>query len=251
MTKDLNYYLPVGLFATKKWLMGQKVSEHTIDNWLKSGRILNCASGVYKRPELPLEWQGVLSSFARMKKEPVYLGGLSALEDQGFGHYLKSKKEFTFYSSISKPSWADSLLSEVSLKWKTTRKLWPADYHLLSLKKVNWREGFPTFLQANTEQAYLEMLSSVPEEFSFEYGDQMIQGLVQLSPVKLKQLLKNCKSVKVKRLFFWFAKRHNHDWLKHLNQKDIDFGSGKRVLIKNGSLDKEFLITIPREMNGQ
>ena len=251
MSKDLNYYLPVGLFATKKWLKSQQVSEHTIDNWLKSGRILNCASGVYKRPELPLEWQGVLASFACMNKDPVYLGGLSALEDQGYEHYLKSKKVLTFYSSISKPSWVGSLLSDVSLKWKTTRKLWPSDYHLLNLKKVHWREGFPPFLQASTEQAYLEMLSSVPEEYSFEYGDQIIQGLVHLSPVKLASLLKNCKSVKVKRLFFWYAKRHHHDWLKHLSQKDFDLGSGKRVLIKNGSLEKEFLITVPREMNEQ
>lgn len=250
MDKDLNYYLPVGLFATKKWLLSQKISEHTIDNWLKSGRILNCARGVYRRPELKLEWQGVLASFARMNKEPVYLGGLSVLENQGFGHYLNVKKELSFYSSLSKPSWLESLFSDGSLKWRTTRKLWPTDSHLFNLKKISWREDFPSFLQATTEQAYLEMLSSVPEDYSFEFVDQIIQGLVQLSPSKLTPLLKNCKSIKVKRLFFWFAKRHNHDWLKHLSQKDFELGSGKRVIIKKGTLDKEFLITVPREMNG-
>lgn len=40
-------------------------------------------------------------------------------------------------------------------------------------------------------------------------------------------------------LFFWFAKRHQYDWLKHLNQNEIDLGSGKRMIAKNGSFDEE------------
>jgi hypothetical protein len=63
-------------------------------------------------------------------------------------------------------------------------------------------------------------------------------------------LLMLCKSVKVKRLFFWFAERHQHNWLSSLDQREFGLGSGKRVLIANGKLDNKYLITVPGKMHG-
>jgi hypothetical protein len=40
----------------------------------------------------------------------------------------------------------------------------------------------------------------------------------------------------VKRLFLWFAERHEHAWLKKLDRKDVDLGQGKRMLAKGGKL---------------
>ena len=45
-----------------------------------------------------------------------------------------------------------------------------------------------------------------------------MEGLRNLSPRRLQALLSDCKSVKVKRLFFWFAERHNHAWLQKIDQ---------------------------------
>ena len=59
-----------------------------------------------------------------------------------------------------------------------------------------------------------------------------------------------CRHIKVKRLFFFFATRYDYGWLKHLNRKAYDLGSGKRVVTKGGRLDSEYLITVPEAFHG-
>ncbi len=74
--------------------------------------------------------------------------------------------------------------------------------------------------------------------------------LSSLSPRRLQRLLKACTNVKVKRLFLFFADRHQHAWLKHLDKDAVDIGSGKRVLVKGGKLDKRYHITVPGDLDG-
>ena len=71
-----------------------------------------------------------------------------------------------------------------------------------------------------------------------------------MRPRRLQALLRRCKSVKVKRLFFFFAARHGHQWFKHIERDDIDLGKGKRVLVKGGKLDPTYLITVPEDLDG-
>ena len=59
-----------------------------------------------------------------------------------------------------------------------------------------------------------------------------MEGLSNLSPRRLQTLLADCHNVKVKRLFFFFADRHQHAWLKRLNKKAVSFGEGKRMLVE-------------------
>ena len=48
----------------------------------------------------------------------------------------------------------------------------------------------------------------------------------------------------MKRLFLWFAERHNHAWLKQIRREEIDLGPGKRMLERDGKLDPKFNITL-------
>ncbi|MDX2417448.1 MAG: type IV toxin-antitoxin system AbiEi family antitoxin domain-containing protein, partial [Xanthomonadales bacterium] len=50
-------------------------------------------------------------------------------------------------------------------------------------------------------------------------------------------------------LFFFFADRHGHRWLKHIKRDKIDLGKGKRMLVKGGKLDPKYLITVPEDLN--
>lgn len=86
----------------------------------------------------------------------------------------------------------------------------------------------------------------VPHTISFEHADQLIQGMTTLSPRALQPLLEMCSNIKVKRLFLWFAKRHNYVWFTKLNLEKINIGSGKRVIERGGELDKDYLITVPK-----
>jgi len=44
------------------------------------------------------------------------------------------------------------------------------------------------------------------------------------------------------------AENNELPWYKKLNLGEIDLGSGKRVIVKNGKLDNAFKITIPEEL---
>jgi hypothetical protein len=77
-----------------------------------------------------------------------------------------------------------------------------------------------------------------------------MDGLASLSPRRLQKLLLDCDSIKVKRLFFFFADRHGHAWLKRLDRSAIDLGSGKRMLVKGGRFDAKHLITVPETLDG-
>jgi len=102
----------------------------------------------------------------------------------------------------------------------------------------------------HAERAVLELLQDVPSGVSFEHAEQLMQGLATLSPRRLESLLRATRSVKAKRLFFWLAERQNHAWIKKLDAGAFDLGSGKRVLVKGGKLDKKYRITVPEEMYG-
>ena len=76
---------------------------------------------------------------------------------------------------------------------------------------------------------------------------QLMEGLTTLRPALVQVLLEKCNSLKVKRLFLYMSEKNNHDWLKNLNIKKIDFGSGKRVIVKNGVFNNKYNITVPKE----
>jgi hypothetical protein len=99
------------------------------------------------------------------------------------------------------------------------------------------------------ERAFLELLDELPRHESFHQVDMLVEGLRTLSPKRLQMLLEACRSIKVKRLFFWFADRHRQPWLDRLDRGKIDLGTGKRMLVKGGTLDPKYHITVPSDLN--
>ena len=85
---------------------------------------------------------------------------------------------------------------------------------------------------SSKERAFLELLDELPKHESFHQVDALMEGLSDLSPRRLQALLEACSSVKVKRLFLFFADRHRHAWRPKLDLAKIDLGSGKRVLVR-------------------
>ena len=100
------------------------------------------------------------------------------------------------------------------------------------------------------ERAILELLDELPDKETFHQADMLMEGLSTLSPARLQTLLNDCRSIKVKRLFFFFAGRHRHAWLKRLDKRAIDLGSGKRMLVKGGRFDAQHQITVPESLDG-
>ena len=247
--KKLDTLLPYGLLVTRQYLLSCGMNRHAIDNAVKSGKILAILRGVYARGKVPLDWQGLMTSLNIMAVDrSVYVGGVSALELSGLGHYLQNPSKLNIYCQNPKPSWLAYLDLSTEFTWYKTKRIWQdtllrTDKHL---NHVHWREDLPSYLLASNEQACLEFLATVPNVVSFEHADLLFQGLTSLSPRKINIMLQHCKNIKAKRLFFWFAKRHGFQWSKRLSYHDYDLGSGKRVIAENGIFDRELLITVAK-----
>lgn len=248
LESGLHSLLPLGQVATRSWLLQQGLQVYEADNALKTGRLVALARGVFARPGLPVEWQGLAASLRRMSPNAVYVGGLSALAQHGLSHYASFTPEISFYSPLPKPGWLDRIDIAAKLNWFRTQRIWllDEDFQTKSLKEIPLHEGY--WLLASPELAYLELLTQVPKSVSFELADNIMQGLVNLSPRRLDFLLKHCQHVLAKRLFFFFADRYQYAWREHLDVKNYDLGTGKRSLIAGGKLVREYQITVPGEL---
>lgn len=252
LDSTLSRLLPVGLLATRQWLLDQDVSRHTLDNALKSGKLVAVSRGVVARPEVRVTWHGLAASLNRMLPGPVYVGGVTALGQAGLGHYLRSSERVDLYGSVPAPNWLFKCNLDMEVKWHSNRRLWTKKTFDMakSLRTVESDGGW-SYLVATPEQAFMEVLADVPDKLSFEYADQLMQGLTSLSPKRLDVLLRECRHIKVKRLFFFFADRHEYTWLKRLNRDAYDLGHGKRMVAKGGRLENKYLITVPEAFHGQ
>ncbi len=242
---ELVKLVPYGLMATKAWLVTQGFTRHSIDNLVKAKQLISLSSGVYRRPETSLTWQGVVFSIQRMGLD-LSVGGLIALELQGFAHYLPMAKTRTIdlYGHDKLPAWVNKLLSDVKFVRHSQIS------HLAEFDtEIRWGDREWPMVTSTPEKAFLEVLRGVPNQISFEHADQLMQSMTSLSPRRLDRILDRTKSIKVVRLFFWFADRHQHQWRKKLEANDYQLGSGKRVLAVGGKLDKKYLITVPDRMH--
>lgn len=254
--EKLKNLLPYGMVATKKWLVAQGLSTHAIDNAVKSEALLTLTAGVYTQYSANVRWEGVVASLQTMTDKPVHLGGESALALAGMAHYLSlgKKQVIHLFSEATLPRWVARLASDTDINGRfidhSTKRLWSegamnSDQYL---KAREWQPDAPDVKYSCPEKAIMEVLANVPRSVSFDHADELMQGLLNLSPKKLDGLLLGCKSIRVKRLFFWLAARNDHQWFNKLNVQDYNLGAGKRVVAKDGKLDKKYMITVPKHM---
>lgn len=244
--------IPPGQFATRAWLLGQGASVHALDNALKSGKLHGLARGVLARPGLPVLREGVLASLSRVLPGPVYAGGLTALAESGLSHYVSFSARLQIYAAEPEPAWFKRLSLDFKWVWHSTARLWEPSGLLSSgsLKTVPMPWGEGEWPVASAEQAMLEIMALIPKSISFEHGDNLMQGMTSLSPRRLDLLLRACKHIQAKRLFFFFAERYRYPWFEKLDPNNYDLGSGKRSVVAGGKLDPTWLITVPEAFRG-
>lgn len=249
-------FTPEGVVITREWLMNKGYSRHAIDNLVKSRQLVALQRGVYIRGRSKITWQSIVYCLQSLEQTDLIIGGLTALEMQGLGHYLSlsDKKVIYLYGTDRLAGWVNKVLPNIQFIQNnstelTGRKQKATEGERLALelftRPVEWRESIGALKVSAPERAFLEVLLDVPKKVSFEHADQLMQGLTTLSPRNLQKLLELCKSIKVKRLFFWFADRYHYPWLEKINRSAIDLGKGKRMLIKGGKLDPKYQITVP------
>lgn len=250
----LQQELPEGLLADAAWMEAHGYSSALRSQYVRAGWLDSPARRVYRRSRTPLTWQQVAVSLQKVLDLPLTVGGRTALEQQGYAHYLSTAMhEVHLYGPKRPPTWLASLPLDVTFHWHNSLRLFPGDADALP-------EPSPVMVSAggltlpirysSKERAVLELLDELPEHESFHQVDTLMEGMSDLSPRRLQTLLEACASVKVKRLFLFFADRHRHAWQSRLDMSRVDLGSGKRVLVKGGKLDSRYHITVPPDLGG-
>ena len=254
--------VPAQRLVTRSWLLSHGVPHHTADNLVKAGRLVILRPGVYANPGSSLTWESVVCSLQRMGSNLI-VGGITALELHGRNHFAPFKHEYTvnLYGWDPLPGWINRLDLPVRFHRHGTTWLQPQEVPLVADDSYGlrypfaiahaWGEGGATLRVSTIERAFFEVLSGVPKKTSFEHAELLLDGLPDLLPRRLNALLARTRSVKVKRLFFWLAKRQRHPWLKEVQEDNIDFGRGKRHLEPGGRLNREYQITVPEFMSGE
>ncbi len=270
--------LPEGFIADAKWLTAAGYPSSLRNRYIKSGWLLPVVRGVFRRPLYrlgakeaiaPLSWQHIVASLQLVMRLPVAVGGRTALELSGYAHYVSDSapREVHIYSDIGAPGWLNKIPLDTTFVFHNANKLFPKVPIFSELEKVSTESRYgesklpnesssltwfnfgtgnwPIFV-STPERAVLEVLDELPDRETFEQVNMLMESLVDISPGRIGRVLRECRSIKVKRLFFWFVERQNHLWLERLDRDGVELGSGKRMLVKGGRMNPKYLITVPR-----
>lgn len=266
--------LPPGLLASASWLSGHGYYRQLLDHYVSSGWLESPARGVYRRPGPPLKWQHAATSLLLTEELPLHVGGSTALEHAGFGHYVRMQGAETIklFGPAGLPAWARALpvpekfavrsdamfhalpVQRVSLDrdgnpFANGQRIDEAVLAESGLRIARWGESDWPLAYSTEERAILEMLQDVPERESVYQAHVMLQGMVNVRPARMSLLLRHCGSIKVKRLFLALANRHQHAWFAHLDLSGVNLGTGKRALYAGGKLDAKYQITLPADLD--
>jgi hypothetical protein len=177
---------------------------------------------------------------------PIHAGGKTSLQLKGYAHFIPVSLNEVFLfgtKGLKLPAWAKKYDWKTKIFFTSTN-LFPKNFDI-GLSTFDFAKQYSIKL-SSPERAAMEMLHLIPKKQSFDEALLLMETLYTLRSDIVQLLLENCSSIKVKRLFMYFAEHFEHPWVKKIDLNKIDFGKGKRVIIKNGALDKKYNITVPK-----
>lgn len=235
--------LPRGSVLLPSWLLSQGYSYELQQVYRKGGWLKSIGKGAMLKSGDPFVLTAALSALQNVENMNIHIGGRSALELQGLAHYLQINNPETtlFLNSRTKlPLWFESN------DWNTKTKLFRLSlFSNEMLGMTDFQEGELTMKISNSARAIMECLALCPNKFPLSESFELMEGLASLRPAKVQELLENCKSIKVKRLFLYFAEKTNHGWFKYLDISKINLGAGNRSLVESGVLIPKYKLVLP------
>lgn len=236
---------PQGTVATAGWLANCGISRQLRNKYVHSGWITSLGHSAYQKKGDTVDWKGGLYALQKQTGLAVHAGAMTALSMHGMAHYVRMAGETVFLFSPSQtklPTWFRNYGWGVELRPSSSSVL-PEGLGLAEHEEKTF-----SIRISGPERAILECLHLAPDKLDLVECYQVMEGLTTLRPKLLQSLLEQCGSIKVKRLFFYMAKKAGHDWAKRLDTTKLDLGTGSRTITK-GVYDAEFAITIPEELH--
>jgi hypothetical protein len=242
---------PTGVVAVLPWLERQGVYQQLVHAYEKASWLRRIGRGAYARAGDKVEWTGGLYAIQEQMELPIHAGGKTALQMQGYAHFLPMRKgtKVSLFGlpAVKLPTWFKQYHWGVEVRYATTNIFVGAADQGLTKKEM----GFYAVSVSTPERAIMEVLYCVPREESYEEARLLMEGLTTLRPRVVQTLLKHCASVKVRRLFMVLAESCQHAWVKKLDLSKVDFGKGRRMLVRGGRFHSKYNITVPETGDGR
>lgn len=237
---------PKGLVLLSSWLLNKGYSYELQQRYRNSGWLKSIGKGAMIKSGDPLLLSGALSAFQSQANINIHIGARSALELHGASHYLQIDSPQTTLFAPGRTQLPPWFLDN---KWDT-------DYNVTNMRlfkddmlgMTTYKDGDIEINISTPTRAMLECLALSPMEFSLNEAYELMEGLATLRPIQVQTLLENSLSIKTKRLFLYFAERAGHSWFKHIDQTNINLGSGNRSVAPGGILIPKYKIVLPKEL---
>ncbi len=240
---------PSGIVYLTSWLTQNGFSNQLLDKYKKSNWLTSIGTGAMIRSGDDVTYEGAIYALQEQARLCIHPAGKTALSLLGKAHYLElSQKKVTVFGGKNEklPTWCINHDWALKLDYYSSSFL-PADIGLVEVELKSF-----SIQVSSAARAMLECLFLAPKNQELTECYQLMEGLNNLRPNLVQNLLENCTSIKVKRLFLYLAEKANHNWVKHLNLEKIDLGSGKRSIVKNGVYNSKYKITVPAALaNGE
>lgn len=228
--KRLYTTLQPGTPVTAEDLAALGISSNLAVHYVRSGWLNRLARGVYCRPGDALALHPSLRVLER-RIEGFHVGGKTALDWYGVRHYVSQGERLHLYG------WAAKRLPD----WFLTRFL--AEYHrnrlfreqpdaLLHAGPLENRSGAPRV--SAPERAVLELLSDVGIRQPLQEARELVESANSLRADVLRELLKNCTSVKTVRLCLQLGSEFSLPWRAKLNATELPTGSKRPWVARSG-----------------
>lgn len=238
---------PTRTICLSSWFKERGVSQPLTFSYVKSGWLAKVGAGAFKKAGDLIEWPGGLYTMQNQANLNIHLGGKSALQYQGYGHYLPMGENYPLYlfghRNLTLPAWFKNYSWQVEVVYAQTNLFESSMNEGLTIVDVN---GI-SVKTSTAERAIMEVIYLIPKRETYNEALQLMGSLSAIRPKVVQSLLEKCNSIKVKRVFMVMAERYNYPWVKELDLSNVDFGKGKREFIKHGYLEPKYLITIPKE----
>ncbi|WP_421753795.1 type IV toxin-antitoxin system AbiEi family antitoxin [Croceimicrobium sp.] len=241
---------PKGTVLLASWLLDKGYSFDLQRKYRHSQWLEAIGSGAMIRTGDKVNLEGAIYTLQTQLGLSIHIGAKTALAMQGKSHYLElaHSKAILFGNNDEKlPAWF-------------SKNHWGLKVNYISSKFLNSTAGFIPFEAkeftiniSGPARALLECLYLSPDKQDLVECYDLMESMNNLRPNLVQELLENCTSIKVKRLFLYMAEKARHRWFEFLDVEKINLGKGKRSVVPEGVYIAKYQITVPKtlEMHDQ
>ncbi|MDR1554127.1 MAG: type IV toxin-antitoxin system AbiEi family antitoxin [Prevotellaceae bacterium] len=233
-----------GKLYFSSWLKENGYSDQLLKKYRNSGWLSALSKGVMYRTGDKLLAYPALSCYNTQLEKNFHIAAHSALELNGFNHYVPMGKPVLMVGHPKQqllPDWMKKDVFDKVLKFFSTETFLKPQLSTVNVDGVDLLVVLP-------EQAFLECLLLAPKQYAYMDLYYIMEQMTTLRPEILQDLLEHTDNIKVKRMFLYMAEKAGHYWFDLFNVTKIDTGTAKHQLVENGVYVPKYKITVPKEL---